>query len=382
MALERGGGSGILKEYTAREKFRALLAAKVNAGNFGTAFARVVFNFDPAIVKLSSEISTNSNMSTVVEKTTILSANSSGRAVIVLATSPSDTAPNGIFEFASFNINANTNLFNFTGDLFFDTFDGQIVDDIGNQLPVTYTNANITVNGIGTETPTPPNFITPTIPAGEVGVFFTPQTVDVPPVTNMKIMMNSGGNSIAFARVVFQFDPSLIKLTSEIATNPNMSTVVEKTTMASANINGRAVIVTATSPTNTAPNGVFEFASFNINSNTTAGNMSADMIFSVIDSQIVDVAGPEIPATYTNAIINVNSGGAVCLRGDIGNLDCSADGCIDTVDVELFRQAYGRTTAEIIVPVGQHTPDLVSDINNTIDTADYEIIRANFGTCQ
>ena len=71
-----------------------------------------------------------------------------------------------------------------------------------------------------------------------------------------------------------------------------------------------------------------------------------------------------------------------CPRGEVGNLDCSTDSCIDTLDFELFRQAYGLTLAEINVPLGQATPDMVVDALDQIDTADYEIFRANFGTCQ
>jgi len=222
---------------------------------------------------------------------------------------------------------------------------------------------------------------TATPPISNIGVYFSPQTATVPPETTMRIMMNSGGRGVSFARVVFNFDPSLIRLTSEITPNPNLSTVVEKTSMATANASGHVVIVIAASPSDIPPNGIFEFASFGIDSNTSLSNLTGDITFDILDGQIVDEGGSQIPATYVNASININSG-SFCPRGSLGNLNCSADGCIDTADYEIFRQAFGKTQAEIIVPSGQASPDLVQDNNNIIDTADYEIIRANFGSCQ
>ncbi|OGG02134.1 hypothetical protein A2W14_02725 [Candidatus Gottesmanbacteria bacterium RBG_16_37_8] len=93
-------------------------------------------------------------------------------------------------------------------------------------------------------------------------------------------------------------------------------------------------------------------------------------------SQATDVSTGGITGQYTIVMV------ARCPRGELGNLDCSADGCIDTADFELFRQAFGKGVNEITVPDGQSTPDLVVDAFNSIDTADYEILRSNFGSCQ
>lgn len=70
-----------------------------------------------------------------------------------------------------------------------------------------------------------------------------------------------------------------------------------------------------------------------------------------------------------------------CIRGPRGNLDCSLDGCIDTADFELFRQAFGLPVSQINISSGHYTPDLIQDAGNLIDTADYEILRSNFGSC-
>lgn len=70
-----------------------------------------------------------------------------------------------------------------------------------------------------------------------------------------------------------------------------------------------------------------------------------------------------------------------CVRGALGNLDCSTDGCIDTSDFELFRQGYGHLASSLSVPSNHHTPDLIVDSTGYVDTADYNILFQNFGTC-
>lgn len=70
-----------------------------------------------------------------------------------------------------------------------------------------------------------------------------------------------------------------------------------------------------------------------------------------------------------------------CPRGNMGNLDCSVNGCIGTSDFQLFREYFGASADNITVPAGQHTPDLVNDDLRIINTADYEMFRSNFGSC-
>lgn len=70
-----------------------------------------------------------------------------------------------------------------------------------------------------------------------------------------------------------------------------------------------------------------------------------------------------------------------CIRGELGNLDCSTDGCIDTSDFELFRQGYGQVASSLNIPSNHHTPDLIQDAGGYVDTADYNIVYQNFGSC-
>lgn len=72
-----------------------------------------------------------------------------------------------------------------------------------------------------------------------------------------------------------------------------------------------------------------------------------------------------------------------CPNGNLGNLNCDDDGCIDTSDYQLFRDNFGKTVSQIIIPFNQllHTPDLLPDALNVINTGDFEILRNNFGNC-
>lgn len=223
--------------------------------------------------------------------------------------------------------------------------------------------------------------ITPTNVPADAEIIFSPASVNVPPATKVSVMVNAGNKEAAFTRVVFNFDPAKIKLTSEITINSNMSTVVEKTPLSAANTSGKIIIVAALSPTDTAPTGSFELASFNIDANTSVSDAADTLIFDRNDSQVVDKSGPQLLVNYYDATVSVN-GPSACVRGEMGNLNCSIDGCVDTADFELFNQDFGKTTAELNIVSGSHTPDLVTDANNMIDTADYEILRANFGSCQ
>ncbi|KKS95427.1 MAG: hypothetical protein UV73_C0018G0040 [Candidatus Gottesmanbacteria bacterium GW2011_GWA2_43_14] len=148
---------------------------------------------------------------------------------------------------------------------------------------------------------------TPTVIAGEVDMTFSPSTGSLPPDTNFKIMANAGTNSIAFGRVVFTFDPVKINLASEITTNPNLSTIVEKTTAASANSTGRAVVVIAASPTDTLPSGSFEFASVTFTSVTQAADQTT-VNFDSADMQIVDGTGTERTISVSSLGLELNGG--------------------------------------------------------------------------
>ncbi len=83
------------------------MSVMVDTGqNAAVDFARVEFRFDNTKVNLASEISTATELGTVIQKTSMGQANSTGEVVIVLGRSPGSPTVDGIIEFASFDVRA------------------------------------------------------------------------------------------------------------------------------------------------------------------------------------------------------------------------------------------------------------------------------------
>src|SRR3989344_1067767 len=296
----------------------------LDSGTNKVAFARVVFNFDKNKIKLTGEISTNPGLSTVVQKSTLADANSTGKAVIVIAASPTDIAPSGNFELASFSVDAvsadigasqldfvpqDMQIIESTGTLLNPDVTGLGINQPAATVPPSPTDVSPTTTGAASLTPvadTPTIVVspsaTPTPPApvsNTVSVSFSPPVINVPPAGNVKIMLDSGTNKVGFVRIVFNFDKSKVKLTSQISTNSNFSTIVEKTSFPQANAQGKAVVVVAVSPTDIAPSGLFEFASFTLD--TVSGNPDLSGIyFEENDIQIVNTNAVEIKPVFTH----------------------------------------------------------------------------------
>src|SRR3989338_8296310 len=143
--------------------------------------------------------------------------------------------------------------------------------------------------------------------AGTAEVAFSPTTISLPPDAAVKINVNGNGSAVAFARVVFTFDKTKVKLAGEITPSATLSTVVEKSTMAAANSSGQAVIVLAASPSDTRPTASFELASFNVSA--LSANPSSALQFVPADIQIVEGGGTKMTINPVNAQINGGGGG-------------------------------------------------------------------------
>ena len=149
----------------------------VNVPSNQIAFARIVFTFDTAKVRLSSEISTSILLSTVVEKTNMSTANTQGKAVIVVAASPADIAQSGNFELAAFTVAPAPPQYSDPTELTFSITDMQIVDKLGTLVNLTPTNATVRfTNVLPTNPPIPSAVLQPT----EIPL---PSATIVPPMT-------------------------------------------------------------------------------------------------------------------------------------------------------------------------------------------------------
>lgn len=328
------------------------LTLKVDPKGKSIAFARVVLTFDKSKVNLASEITQTGALSTVVEKTTMANANSSGQAVIVIAASPTDTQPSSPFDFATFSLKAVASG-QATTNLDFLSADMQIVEGSGSVLTVGTDPLAISLNG-GT-LPTVP-------PIGDQTVFFEPSTGSLPPDASFKIMVNGGSQNIAFGRVVFTFDQSKVNLASEITTNPNLSTVVEKTTMANANSQGKATIVIAASPTDSQPSGAFEFANL-VFSSVASGQDSTNVSFLTSDMQFVDGTGAALPLSAGSLSLGLNGGSVATPTLPSGNpcTDIASDACYEQWKAE-FGGIYNTLYADL-------------DESGQVDMVDYEVWR-------
>lgn len=159
---------------------------------------------------------------------------------------------------------------------------------------------NFTIGSGGTVNPSQPV-------NANVILFFSPAQLNLPPAANVKIMANALADNVAFTRTVITFDKNKVNLASEITTNPAFSTIVEKTSMATANTQGKAVIVVATGPIDSKPTGSFELASFSITpaGSQVTGNTTLD--FWVADMQYVNSSGKNLGIGTTALNISLNN---------------------------------------------------------------------------
>lgn len=137
-------------------------------------FAHIEFTFDQTKVQLADEIQPANSLTSVVGKTSLAQANTSGRVVITTALDPGsqNNPPTGVFSIASFVLASIAGGGNQTTELLFDDPKIQIVQLNTAVLPVTTVPTTLTLNPSGTAavvpTPTPTVGLVPTNPLGSV----------------------------------------------------------------------------------------------------------------------------------------------------------------------------------------------------------------------
>lgn len=165
--------------------------------------------------------------------------------------------------------------------------------------------------------------------AGEwASVYLNPAAVIMPPGVTERVTINSGTYEVAFWSVRLKFDPDKVKLTGEIVIpNPPPKpgdpgpapayTVIEKTSMASANMTGIAIISAAMSGegkdyygTGTWPTtGIFEIAQMPLGQATTQPNVSDTLYFVQGSMELwernLTPGGDAIALTYTTTPANI-----------------------------------------------------------------------------
>lgn len=140
-------------------------------------FARVVLDFNNDLFELTNEISTTSQLATVIEKTSKAEANSTGKITLVLGLSPDDKGnpPTGIFELAQLPLGPAPASHGIS-PITVDTTDSQNVNLNVQELSINAEAANITV----APEASPPPSDTP-----------TPTSTNTPPPTDTPIPTNT-----------------------------------------------------------------------------------------------------------------------------------------------------------------------------------------------
>ena len=133
--------------------------------NGPTAFTAVEFNFDPKLIRMTSEpVLTNTKLTKIVKVTSMAEANTTGKVSIVLGLDPAQkaNAPTGAFQIADVNFEAVTTNPNILTAITFNTGAMQIVALDQSVITVSSTNLNLTLNPVATPSPTATVAPTPT----------------------------------------------------------------------------------------------------------------------------------------------------------------------------------------------------------------------------
>lgn len=140
----------------------------------------------------------------------------------------------------------------------------------------------------------------------QVIVSFQPSSLTLPPNSTVRIFVDAKTNSIGFARIVFSFDNTKIRLAGEVDTTAALGKVIEKTSMTEANSAGRVIIILAPLPDTQPPTGMFEFARFPLQVVTSQQNTTTTLNFATSDMQIVEKSVIILPVSATQLTVSLN----------------------------------------------------------------------------
>lgn len=127
-------------------------------------FMRLEFTFDNSKVNLASEVTVTSKLATVVQKTSMSEANTTGNVVVVAALSPTDRGNplTGVEELANFNVAATSSQANLATTLSAVDSGLQFIDMESNVLPFTTQSASLILNAsVPTSTGVPTSTVSP-----------------------------------------------------------------------------------------------------------------------------------------------------------------------------------------------------------------------------
>lgn len=141
----------------------------------------------------------------------------------------------------------------------------------------------------------------------QASVYFQIANWCLPPESTFEVWVNSD-STVGFADVELTFDPTLVKLTSEITTYESLTRIINVSTMSNANSTGKISIVVGLDPSKiaTPPSGTFRVASFKLNANATNSAVST-VNFDNANMQLVSMDQSAFTITTTGLTLNLNS---------------------------------------------------------------------------
>lgn len=167
--------------------------------------------------------------------------------------------------------------------------------------------------------------------AGEtVNLFFWPAEVQLQEKTVTELKLDAKNNKIAFVRAEISFDPSRIKLASEISLNDKLKLPIEVSPMEAANSTGKAIIVAglATSDRDNPPTGQFGVATMTW---ARVGGLTDQLDQAVINpeySQVVNMVESDLPITAGGLLFDTDSASPVLVQSETLTFSPTADATI------------------------------------------------------
>ncbi len=141
----------------------------------------------------------------------------------------------------------------------------------------------------------------------QASVSFQLQNWNLPPENPFEVWVNSD-SPVSFANVSISFDPSLVKLTHEIALSGRLTRIIKVTTMAEANSTGVVSIILGLDPSMVAspPVGAFQVASLTFDTKTLNPNITTSVNFNANQMQITasDQSVFQLTTTGLNLMLN------------------------------------------------------------------------------
>jgi len=146
-----------------------------------------------------------------------------------------------------------------------------------------------------------------------VSLYLSPSTASVPPSTTLDLNINTQGEQVGFVDLQGNFDPTMVKLTQEIQVIPQYWTVVQKTSMASANTTGSFRLVIAIGYNDSTPtpqpapplSGIANIAKLTFDQNTSNSNQTAVVSLSQ-STEVYNMQSVLLGVQTTPANITVN----------------------------------------------------------------------------